>query len=52
MIAEAGMLHLDLRVMDELSADMYKDNVHLNARGQPIYTRRLARELNKAWQAR
>ena len=49
MITEAGMLHLDLRGMDELSADMYKDNVHLNARGQPIYARRLARELSQAW---
>lgn len=52
MVTKAGMLHLDLRVMDELSADMYKDNVHLNARGQPIFTRRLARELNRVWQPR
>ena len=49
MIAEAGMLHFDLRRMDELSADMYQDNVHLNARGQPIYTRRFTRELSKVW---
>lgn len=52
MIAAAGMLHLDMRVMNELSADMYKDNVHLNARGQPIYTRRFTRELHKAWRPR
>jgi hypothetical protein len=49
MIADAGMLHLDLRAMDELSADMYTDNVHLNSRGQPVYARRLARELSEAW---
>ncbi len=52
MIAEAGMLHLDMRKTDELSSDMYKDNVHLNARGEPIYTRRLAQELNKVWRPR
>jgi len=46
-ITDAGMLHLDLRDMDELTADLYQDNVHLNARGQPIYTRRLARELDR-----
>jgi hypothetical protein len=49
MIADAGMLHLDLRAVDWFSADMYKDNVHLNPRGQPVYARRLARELNQAW---
>jgi hypothetical protein len=49
MIADAGMLHLDLRAIDGLSADMYSDNVHLNPRGQPVYARRLARELNQAW---
>ena len=52
MIVEAGMLHLDMRDMDELTADMYKDNVHLNARGQPIYTRRFARELDRIWRPR
>jgi hypothetical protein len=51
VIADAGMVHLDLREMDELSADMYQDKVHLNARGQPLYTRRLARELTRIWQA-
>jgi hypothetical protein len=49
VIADAGMLHLDLRAMDELTADLYQDNVHLNARGASIYTRRLARELNRIW---
>ena len=49
MIADAGMLHLDMREVDDLSPDMYKDNVHLNARGEPIYSRRLALELNKVW---
>jgi hypothetical protein len=49
MIADAGMLHLDLRAIDGLSPDMYNDNVHLNPRGQPVYARRLARELNQAW---
>lgn len=52
MIAEAGMLHIDMREMDELTADMYKDNVHLNAQGAPIYTRRLAQELNRVWRPR
>lgn len=52
MIEEAGMLHLDMRNMDELTVDMYKDNVHLNARGQPVYTRRLALELNRIWRPR
>jgi hypothetical protein len=52
MIAEAGMLHLDMRVMNELSADMYQDNVHLNVHGQPIYTRRFAQELSKVWRPR
>jgi lysophospholipase L1-like esterase len=52
MIADAGMLHLDLRGMDSLSAAMYNDNVHLNARGRPVYTRKLARALNEAWKAR
>jgi len=51
MVARAGMLHLDMRRMDELPADMYKDNVHLNARGQPIYTRRFAQELSKVWRS-
>lgn len=51
-IAEAGMLHLDLRNMDELTIDLYTDNIHLNARGQPIYTRRLAHELNRIWHPR
>ena len=49
-VREAGMLFLDLRLMDGLTADMYKDNVHLNGKGQPIYTRKLARELQRIWQ--
>ena len=48
MIADAGMLHLDLRHMDELSTEMYEDAVHLNEGGIPIYTRRLAHELERA----
>ena len=48
MIADAGMLHLDLRHMDELSTEMYEDAVHLNEGGIPIYTRRLAHELARA----
>lgn len=51
-IGEAGMLHLDLRDMDELTVDLYQDNIHLNARGQPIYTRRLAQELDRIWRSR
>jgi hypothetical protein len=49
MIAKSGMIHLDMRDMDELTASMYMDNVHLNARGQPIYARRFAQALNKVW---
>jgi lysophospholipase L1-like esterase len=48
MIADAGMLHLDLRDMDELSTAMYEDAVHLNERGRPIYAKRLAQELARA----
>ena len=49
MIENAAMLYLDMRNMDELTADMYKDNVHLNAQGQPVYTRRFAQELSRIW---
>jgi hypothetical protein len=49
IIADAGMLHLDLRNMDELGADKYEDNVHLNAAGKPIYTQRLAHEIATIW---
>ena len=48
MVTDAGMLHLDLRHMHELSTDMYEDAVHLNERGRPIYTKRLAHELTRA----
>lgn len=51
-IADAGMLHLDLRRMDGLSPAMYQDDVHLNAKGQPIYTRKFAEELAKVWRPR
>lgn len=49
MISRSGMIHLDLRDMDELTRDMYTDNVHLNVRGQPIYTRKLAQALHEVW---
>jgi hypothetical protein len=49
MIHDAGMLFLDMRDLPWLTADMYSDNVHLNAKGQPIYTRMLARELSSKW---
>ena len=49
MIQDAGMLYLDMRKMDELTADMYKDNVHLNGQGQPVYTKKLAQELSRLW---
>jgi len=45
LIAGSGMLHLDLRRMEELSASMYEDAVHLNELGTPVYSRRLTREL-------
>lgn len=49
-ITAAGMLHLDLRRMEGLSSTtMYEDDVHLNAVGRPIYTRKLAEELAKVW---
>ena len=48
-IADAGMLHLDLRGIDELEPDMYSDPVHLNALGSPIYTTKLAEEISGAW---
>ena len=48
MIADAGMVHLDLRHMGELSSAMYGDAVHLNDLGVPIYARRLAHELARA----
>ncbi len=47
-IADAGMLHLDFRHMDELSTEMYEDSVHLNEHGMPIYAKRLAHELGQA----
>lgn len=50
MIENAGMLYLDLRNMDGLPAEMYKDNVHLNAEGVPVYTRKFAQELSRIWQ--
>lgn len=49
MIENAGMLYLDMRNMDELTADMYKDSVHLNAEGVPVYTRKFAQELSRIW---
>jgi hypothetical protein len=49
IIADAGMLHLDLRDMDVLGADKYEDNVHLNEAGRQIYSRRLSREIAKVW---
>lgn len=49
VIADAGMLHLDLRKMDDLGPDKYEDSVHLNEVGRPIYSRRLAREIAEAW---
>lgn len=52
VIADAGMLHLDLRDMYELTADLYQDNVHLNALGASIYTQRLAQELDRTWRPR
>lgn len=51
-ISAAGMLHLDLRHMKGLSSAMYEDSFHLNAEGQPIYTRKLAEELAKVWPSR
>jgi hypothetical protein len=52
MITEAGMLSLDLRHLDGLTADMYSDQVHLNAIGSRIYTRALADAINAAWKRR
>ena len=49
MIDSAGMLYVNMQNMDELTADMYKDDVHLNAQGQPVYTRKFAQELSRIW---
>lgn len=49
IIADAGMLHLDLREIEDLGADKYEDNVHLNEAGRSIYTQRLAQEIAKVW---
>jgi hypothetical protein len=35
--------------VDGLSADMYSDNVHLNGRGTPVYTKKFAQELSRVW---
>ena len=48
-VHDSGMFFLDLRDMDVLTADMYSDNVHLNGKGQPVYSRKLARELHRIW---
>lgn len=41
-IADAGMLHLDLRHVDGLSPASYQDRVHLNAQGRSVYSAHLA----------
>jgi len=51
-IAEAEMLHVDLRRVDGLSFTMYEDEVHLNAEGRPVYTQKFTEELAKIWQPR
>jgi hypothetical protein len=52
MIDSSGMIHLDLRDLDELTESMYTDNVHLNSLGASIYTRKFAETLNEAWRPR
>lgn len=46
MIRDAGMYFIDLRKVDGLSPDKYADEIHLNAEGRPIYTKRLAQEIS------
>lgn len=45
LIGDAGMEFLDLRQVPELTPDMYADDIHLNAVGRPIFSRKLAQEL-------
>jgi hypothetical protein len=49
IIADAGMLFLDLRDLPALAPEHYRDNIHLNEKGRPIYTKALARALDAAW---
>lgn len=45
MIREAGMISLDLRVTPGLTPDKYRDSVHVNAQGRPIWTKAVASAL-------
>lgn len=45
MIREAGMIALDLRATPGLTPDKYRDSVHVNAQGKPIWTRAVAKAL-------
>jgi hypothetical protein len=49
LVAAAGMLYLDLRYVNELGSQHYKDRVHLNPEGREIYTRILAEALSEIW---
>jgi hypothetical protein len=49
IIADAGMLFLDLRGLDELRPEHYADNIHLNDAGRLIFTESLARALAAIW---
>ncbi len=49
MIADAGMLHLDLRRLPGISSDMFEDAVHLDSKGRLAYSRALAHAINETW---
>lgn len=42
MIRDAGVPFLDLRKVEGLGPEKYEDDIHLNAEGRAIYTRKLA----------
>lgn len=44
-IRRAGMSYIDLRDVKELNGDCYLDDIHLNARGRLLFTRRLAKDV-------
>lgn len=47
IIAENGMDLIDMRHTPDISLDMYTDDIHLDARGQAIFSKLLANELAK-----
>ncbi len=46
MIRGAGMTYIDLSHVPELTPDKYRDSLHVNKLGMPVFTRRLAPALS------